>query len=212
MTNLSVKPEVVRRVHSYIDPGQLALDLETLRGKCLQSGASDAAVIQKETIVFNTEILKKVASDNQFPSIHWPLNYPKDDLEEAINAYQWAVFFKIDVDDTFIDYGGGPIAGDTHRKLFEKIYEIVTIVESSGFYMGYHLSLGLGAGNCRAVFCPDEKRCWPMLKGKTCIRPNMGRPSMEAAGIDASAVAEKLNWFLPGNNSFPILAGLVLIV
>lgn len=212
MTSVSFKPEVVRRIPSHIESGQLSLDLERLRKKCIESGASDAAVIQKDMIVFRPEILEKVAADNHYPSIHWPLHYPKDDFAEAINAYQWAVFFKMDVDDTFVGYGGGPIADDTHRKLYKKNYEIVTIIESSGFYMGYHLAIGLGSGNCRAVFCSKERRCLPMIKGKACIRPNMGRPSMEAVGIDAVAIAEKLNWVQPGKRALPFLAGLVMIV
>jgi hypothetical protein len=34
---------------------------------------------------------------------------------------------------------------------------------------------------------------------------------MEATGIDALSIADKLNWHLPEGGSYPILAGLVMI-
>lgn len=211
MTSLADKPEIVRRISSHIDPVQLKKDLERLRDKALTLGAADAAVIQKEDIVFNPEVLQRVNADGIYPSIHWPLNYPKDDLKEAIGAYQWAIFFRMKIDDDFPYYGGGPIQNDEHQQLYGEVYKITTALESSGFYMGYHLSLGLACGNCRSVFCTDEMRCWPMLKGQACVRPNMGRPSMEAAGIDAFSIAGNLNWPMHEGGACPILAGLVLI-
>ena len=212
MTSLADKPEIVRRILAHIDPVQLKKDLERLRDKALAFGAADAAVIQKEDIIFDPELVKRVETDDGYQSIHWPLNYPKDDLEEAIRAYQYAIFFRMNIDGDFPYYGGGPILNDEHRQRYLKVYEITTSLESSGFYLGYHLSLGLASGNCRSVFCADEKRCWPMVKGRACIRPNMGRPSIEATGIDALSIARTLNWQLPVGAPYPILAGLVMIV
>ncbi len=206
------KPDVIRRITTEVDPAQLMQDLDGLILKAVGLGASDAAVIQKKDIIFNGDISKRVAADNAYPSIHWPLDYPKDDVQEAILLYEYGIFFCMKMDADFPSYGGGPITDENHRKTFLKIYEIATAIESSAFYMGYHLSLGLGAGNCRAVFCWDEKRCWPMIKGKTCVHPNMGRPSLEAAGIDAVEMAKKIQWNLNQNTPCPILAGLVMIV
>ena len=132
-------------------------------------------------------------------------------MEEAIRSYQWAIFFRMKTDDKFPNYAGGPIPDNAHRQVFVRLYEIVAEIESTGFYRGYHLSLGLAAGNCRSIFCSEEKRCWPMIKGRACVRPNMGRPSMEAAGIDAVAIAKKLNWQISENAPCQILAGIVLI-
>ncbi len=104
MTSLAKKPDIVRQVPAYIDPDQLKKDLERLKDKALSSGVADAVIIQGEDIVFDSNILKKVEEDNGYPSVHWPLDYPKDDLEEAISAYQWAIFFRINIDDNFADY------------------------------------------------------------------------------------------------------------
>lgn len=210
MIKSSLKPEIVRCIPARIDTRQLETDLEYLRNRALSEGAGDCSVIAKDNIAFNPDILQQVTADNRLPSIHWPLNYPKDDLNEAIDTYQWAVFFQLPPDNTIPGYGGGPIAQPEHRQRYVKTYEIVTILESSAFYMGYHLGIGLASGNCRSIFCPDEKRCPATLKGRTCIRPNMGRPSMEAAGIDARAMAKALNWEPPSETA-PFLGGLVMI-
>ncbi len=208
---LSKKPETVRRILPDIDPDQLKIDLEKLKNIAIDMGAAQAVIIEKKDIIFTFDVLQRISADNGFASIHWPLFYPKDDIQEAISAYGWGIFFRMNVDGNFSDYGGGPISNETHRQIYLRVYEITTAIESAGFYMGYHLSLGLAAGNCRAVFCADEKRCWPMIKGKVCVRPNMGRPSMEAAGIDATAMAENLGMQTDGKLQSPILTGLVMI-
>jgi predicted metal-binding protein len=212
MKSLYRKPDTVRRITADVDADQLIPDLEKLKNKAMDMGASDAAVIETKDIIFNPDILRRIEADKTYPSIHWPLHYLKDDLQEAIQLYRHGIFFRVQTDAKFPDYGGGPIADENHRRNFLKIYEISTAIESAGFYMGYHLSLGLAAGNCRAVFCSDEKRCWPMIKGKICVYPNMGRPSLEAAGIDALAMAKKLKWNLDDQSPCPVLAGLVMVV
>lgn len=211
MTQLGIPPKDVRPISIDIDRAQLAADLEKLVDQAVNNDAQDATIVNRREIFFNTELIVKASADNAYPSIHWPLTYPKDELQEAVEAFEWAVFFRLPVDETMPAYGGGPILKESHRRLFLKIYEIVTKIESTAFYMGYHLTIGLAAGNCRAVFCKDENRCWPMLKGRACVRPNMGRPSMEAAGIDSVTMAKYLKWKIPENTPHPILAGLVLI-
>ena len=210
MMEPAFKPEVVRCVPAHVDSAQLETDLAYLREKALAKGAGPCEILKKTDIVFSPDILKQVAADNRLPSAHWPLEYPRDDLNEAIDAYEWGIFFQLPVETDFPDYGGGPVDPPEHRQLYIKAYEIVTILESSAFYMGYHLAIGLASGNCRAVFCPDERRCPATIKGRTCIRPNSGRPSMAAAGIDARAMGRALNWEMPSDNAV-FLGGLVMI-
>jgi hypothetical protein len=102
------------------------------------------------------------------------------------------------------------IPDEEHRRLYERLYALVTDIESSSFYMGYHLALGLAAGNCRAVFCHGEDRCWAMVKGRGCIHPYKGRPSMETVGIDTRVMARSLS--MTGESDNRLLAGLVMIV
>jgi predicted metal-binding protein len=206
------KPERVRQVPPHIDPEQLKRDLEVLRNKARNAGSADTAIISAADVVFNPEVKARVDADDGYPSIHWPLDYPKDNVEEAVRAFQSGVFFRVKVIDPHMpNYGGGPISNPAHRQNYLQVYEIVTLLESASFYMAYHLALGFPTGNCRSIFCADEKRCRPMLKGRVCIHPYKGRPSMEAAGIDAAAMAKKLKWELPGGEAVPLLAGLVMV-
>jgi len=194
MTQFSGKVNHVRRILPAIDPKQFEKDLNRLCEIAIEKGAGTAAVIKASDVVFSSEILDRVSSDDSYASVHWPLHYPKDDIIEAVKAYQKGIFFSIAGDKGMPEYGGGPIQIASHQENYLKIYKIVTIMESTSFYYGYHLAAGFAAGNCRAIFCANEKRCLPMLKGKACIHPNKGRPSMESAGMDAIAMAKNLDW------------------
>jgi predicted metal-binding protein len=203
------KTDQVCRILPAIEPKQFERDLNRLREMAMKLGAEAAAVIDAGDVVFSSKILECVSSDNAYPSVHWPLYYPKDDIIEAVKAFRKGIFFRVVGDKGMPEFGGGPIQNATHRKSYLKVYEIVTMLESNSFYCGYHLAAGFAAGNCRAVFCQEEKRCLPMLKGKACIHPNKGRPSMEAAGMDANAMAKNLGWDPLENRS--VIYGLLLV-
>ncbi len=203
---------ISRKIQPQIDQEQLKRDIDALCGKAVDAGAAEVAIIKVADVIFSQEVIARVKADDGYPSIHWPLDYPRDNVEEAIKAYQLGVFFRVAVTDPEMpDYGGGPIADRSHRQNYLKVYEITGMLESASFYMGYHLALGLSAGNCRSIFCADEKRCWPMIKGRVCIHPYKARPSMESFGIDAVPMAGKLDWKLPGGKGIPLLTGLVMV-
>ena len=208
MINPLENTDQVRKIPPYVNPEMLDQDLKELTEKALKSGVTDVAVVEAADIIFDTGILLSVKSDNSFPSIHWPLDYPLDDVEEAIMAFHKGIFFKIDTK-IGIDYGGRPIFNPSHREEYQMVYQMVSLLESISFYKGYHLALGFATGNCRSIFCYNEKRCLPMLKGKPCLYPNKGRPSMAAAGIDARKMAKALGWEV--KNERPLLAGLVMV-
>ncbi len=211
MTLKIEKPDAVSRIAAEDDPRILADNLKQFSEKARQAGAADAIVISSDQVVFNSLLRERVNADDGYPSVHWPLIYPKDDMEETIRAYQYGLFFRIPTPPEMPVYGGGPIDDIGHRNSYVRLYDLVTMLESASFYSGYHLAMGLAAGNCRSVFCSHEKRCWPMLKGKACIHPNRGRPSMEAAGIDASAMAVHAGWDYNENSNEVLLAGLVMV-
>lgn len=205
------KPENVRPIAPKKDLDDLKLNLEILSGKALRAGAEDTAIIGPEDIVFSAAAIERVAADDRYPSIHWPLHYPNDDIKEAMHAYRYGLFFRIAAAPGMPDYGGGPVDDPDHRHIFIRLYETITLLESACFYLGYHLAIGLGTGNCRSFLCQDEKRCQPLLKGMGCIHPNKGRPSMEAVGIDAWEITQRLNWGDLETNKAPLLAGLVMV-
>ena len=205
------EPRRVRRIAPTIQPEQLGQDLEVLVGMAGELGATDATIIDASHVAFRKDVLDRVDADDDYPSAHWPLKYPRDDVEEAVRAYQKGIFFRVESGPGMQPYGGGPIADLSHRRLFTKVYEIVASLESESFYMGYHLVLGFAAGNCRAVFCAEEKSCRALIKGKKCVRPYRGRPSMEATGMDSATMAHALKWKLHGKKDVRLLAGLVMV-
>ncbi|MFO7962701.1 MAG: DUF2284 domain-containing protein [Desulfobacterales bacterium] len=203
-------PVCVRQIQAFVDPEKRKEDLDCLVRAARDLGALKAAVLDAEDIRIDQTIRAKAASDDAFPSIHRPLIYPKDNIEEAIYAYQKALFFTIDPESDMPVYGGGPILDQNHRAIYVNLFDIVSRVESAAFYMGYHLVIGLATGNCRSVFCFQEKRCAAMIKGGRCLHPYRGRPAMDAVGIDAGVLAEK-HFTQPVNRDKPVLAGLVFV-
>ena len=198
----------IRRIEPTLDLEKLEADLTVLQENAFSRGADKAACVDAAAIIFNPELLKIVAASSDFPSIHWPLTYPKDSIQEAIEVYSRGIFLVIDSPPDMPDYRGGPIENEEHRQEYLKLYKLITDMESLSFYMGYHLSLGFATGNCRSILCPGEQ-CQAMTKGYPCRHPYKGRPSLEALGIDARAIAQNLNWSTKSDS--PLLAGLIMV-
>jgi predicted metal-binding protein len=201
------KPDLVRQIRVKPDEADLSRTLAELIEKANNAGAVDAMAISVDALRFNADLLEQINTDTGYPSAHWPARYPKDDIREALNAYQSGIFFQVPAPPEMPDYNGGPVSEPAHRLALLQTYEITTLLESAAFYLGYHLVLGFATGNCRAVFCHDEKRCWATVKGRCCIHPYRARPSMAAVGVDAAVMAEEAGWSWQG----PLLAGLVMV-
>lgn len=205
-----VRPIEVRKIPAEVDPDQLVIDLNTLSTLAREVGAGEVFIVRAGDVIFNREILTRVRSGAEFPSCHWPVNYPKDSLEEAIGFYRKGIFFIVPHTGDIPEYFGGLIMDASHRKAYRKVYEIVSRVESAAFYLGYHLALGLARGNCRTIFCPGQRECVASKKGERCLHPLRSRPSLEAVGIDAREMARKMGTDLPsGGTAF--LTGLVMV-
>ncbi len=192
------------------DPLRLESDITALCNKATALGAGGVAVAGPEDLVFSDEIISKVKADSNYPSIHWPIDYPADDLKKAILAFRKGIFLYIDAPPDMPDYGGGPIPDRNHLNIYVKLHEMVAHIESAAFYMGHYLAMGFAAGNCRSVFCTEEGRCTAAVRTNGCTAPYKGRPSMAAAGIDAIKTAQKIRLQLPGADS-SFLAGLVMV-
>jgi predicted metal-binding protein len=211
MENQHKKPELVRRICKELYTNQLQKDLDILRSKALEMGAAEAVIVRSTDVIFNPEVLQQTKIDNSYPSFHWFLNYPKDELEEAIKRYQTGIFFRLNGNSGMPSYGGGPIENFQDRQLYFKLYEMVALIESKAFYLGYHLAAGFACGNCRSVFCSNENRCWATVKGHACLHPYKARPSMEGAGMDALAMAKVQHWKLTDDANSAIVTGLVMV-
>lgn len=201
------KPEIVRQIRASADEADLDRTLTKLKEKALNAGAADAIVIDAAALRPSLAILDRVKADAGYPSAHWPAHYPNDDIQAALQAYKKGILYRVDAPPGMPEYGGGPVSLPEHRQVTQRVYEIATLLESGAFYLGYHLGLGFATGNCRAVFCHDESRCWAMVKGRCCVQPYRARPSVAAIGLDPDTMAREAGWTWQG----PLLAGLVMV-
>lgn len=201
----------VRQISAGNDDKRLDADLAEMRNLALSMGADDAAILGRNDIVLDPTSLGGADAVKTYTSAHWPIGYPNDSVADAVRAFSSAVFLRLKTPADMPDFGHGPITEKGYRKLYEKLNLITTQVESSAFYKGYQLTLGFGAGNCRAIYCSEEKRCMAVIRGRTCRHPYKARPSAIAMGLDMEAMAKALGWEFWNEGTGPLLAGIVFV-
>jgi predicted metal-binding protein len=158
--------------------------LDSLRELCIEAGAHACSVIDCDDLPFVTGESAPQDVPAGERSIFWPLpRFPRDSIEDALRQYRKAVVF-----------GLRPEAGELRAAAMKKVYDIAGRAESACFYGGYHLAIGLAAGNCKEVFCGEERKCQALTVGKPCLYPLRSRPSVEACGLDREAIAAKAGW------------------
>jgi predicted metal-binding protein len=199
---------------------RLAQDLERYVKKALELGASRAAVIKAEEIPVDERITLKCQIPRCFgygAGAQCPPNTMKPaELRDLLRKYHWAVLFTLDVAPEVIARNKATI--DERVGAFQKIYKMVSEVESLAFYDGHYLAFGFGAGSCRHTFCSQQESCLAM-EGKRCRFSLISRPSMEAVGIDVYQLVARQGWDIypigsganPGDVPKGVLAGLVIV-
>jgi len=171
----------IRAVKS--DAERLNRDLRELCRLAVEQGAQDAKVYSCRKLSWRRPDRKALLLPAEKQSLHWPVAlYPKDSIKQALARYRWAVAFRV------------PVGSGSLRAAYERLYWLAARIESACFYKGYHLALGLASGNCREVFCGQQRRCWAMVKGRACLHPNKARPSIEACGLDPGEIGANLGW------------------
>jgi predicted metal-binding protein len=187
----------VTRIPARRYAGLVKKDLKALCELAKEQGAADAKILGARDIAaaLRTGKGKGLVVSAEEQSIHWPEPmYPNDDIVEAIARYQWAILFRVDIDQGDQGEQKRPAPHTAQWQTSETIFRIAASIESRCFYRGYHLALGLAATNCRDIFCHEERRCWAMLKGKACIQPYKARPPLEACGLDREVLVQKAGW------------------
>ena len=181
------------------DPARMDEFLGSLLELCAEAGARDCAVIDCEDLVFSGRANEFEDVPAEERSIFWPVpRFPNDSIEDALHQYRKAVVFGLNVG-----------AGDSRRDVMKKNYDLAGRVESACFYGGYYLAIGLAVGNCREVFCDEEKKCQALTVGKPCRYGLRSRPSIEACGLDLEAIAETAGW--SGRDPDTFLMGMVFV-
>jgi predicted metal-binding protein len=185
----------IRKITLDIDEAILKKDLEGYREKAIELGASKAKIIKTDEIPIDERVILKCQVPRCFgygTSAHCPPNTLKPpDLRKYLVNYKWAIFFIIDVPSEVIVRDKATIK--ERVAVYQKVYKIVSEIESAAFYDGYYLAFGFAAGSCRHTFCGLEDNCLAM-EGKRCRFSLRARPSMEAVGIDVYKLVTQSGW------------------
>jgi predicted metal-binding protein len=173
----------------------LPRDLERYRRKALELGASRAKVVRASEIPVDERVTLKCQIPRCFGygvGAHCPPHTLKPtELRALLDGYAWAVFFTLDVPPEVIVRDKATIK--ERVAAYQRVYKIVTELESMAFYDGHYLAFGFGAGSCRHTFCGQEETCRAM-QGDRCRVALRARPSMEAVGIDAYRMVASAGW------------------
>lgn len=200
--------------------GRLAQDLERYRQMALNLGADRAAIVKAEDIPVDERVVLKCRIPRCFgygAGAHCPPHaLPAAELRELLQKYHWAVFFNLDVPPEVIVRDKATIK--ERVAVYQKVFKMVSEIESQAFYDGHYLAFGFGAGSCRHTFCGQQETC-QALEGKKCRFSLLSRPSMEAVGIDVYQMVARQGWdiYPIGSNAKPedmpkgVLAGIVIV-
>jgi predicted metal-binding protein len=210
----------VEKITVDMQASRLSQDLERYAQKALELGATHAAVIKAADIPVDERVTLKCQIPRCFgygAGAHCPPNTLKpDELREILKKYHWAVLFTLEVEPTVIVRDKATIK--ERVAVYQKVFKIVSEVESLAFYDGHYLAFGFGAGSCRHTFCGQQENCQAM-EGKRCRFSLISRPSMEAVGIDVYQLVTRQGWdiYPIGSGAKPedmpkgTLAGLVIV-
>lgn len=154
-------------------------------------GASGATIVAASDIVVDERVRLKCTVPRCLRAGETP-NCPPHapDLElvrRALARFTWALLIKCDV---------GPLEeyaeGRKVLAFHQPSSEVVCALERQAYKDGYHLAMGFGGGSCKDYLCRGQI-CQVLDSGR-CRFPHRSRPSMEAAGIDVTALMKRAGW------------------
>ena len=186
-----------------------------LQKKALELGATDAEIISVDRIPVEDEVVEMCKahlcqgygkSANCPPHVMGP-----GQAREWIEKYETALFFRIDVSPQVL-------LSEDRFETFKTVYMITSKLEALSIEQGFPLAKGLAAGSCKPVFCKG-RACDALMDEGECRYPSLGRPSMEAVGINVFALSKDVGWDIhtilkesdPEEVPKGMLAGLILL-
>lgn len=183
---------MTKRIPSYYDVADVSRDLEKYRELALTQGAADARVISPREIKVDVRARAKC----QIPSCTYfgtCLHCPPHTIDPywmslLLGEYRFGLVFCLRFPPERMVATDKKISQEDRRRLAN----LVLSIETAAFYDGYYFAMGLGAGSCKATWCP-EVPC-QALAGGGCRFPGVARPSMEAVGLDVFGLAARLGW------------------
>ena len=210
---------ISRAISTQVVEEILRADLENYRQMALQLGASEAEITPAQWVQVDERVRLKCAippCPNYGRCNYCPPYTPEPEfMRKALGRFNWAILFKTDVPpEDFADISRYYPHGQKHQR---KTGEIAAKIELQAFADGYRFAVGFGAGGCRDTLC-NGGLC-QMLDSGRCPHILRARPSMEAVGIDACDLINKVGWEIypiyrtvePGSVPCAISGGIVFI-
>jgi len=210
----------IRKVVVDRNEGALQGNLKRYCEDVLALGATRATIVAAGDIPVDRRVTLKCQVPRCFgygAGAHCPPNtLAPDELRDILKSYAWAVFFTMDVPSEVIVRDRETIKERVDA--YQKVYKMVSEIESRAFYDGHYLAFGFAAGSCRHTFCGKMDTCQAM-EGKKCRFSLVARPSMEAVGIDVYQMVARAGWdiYPIGSGAKPqmipkgTLAGIVIV-
>ena len=191
-----------------ISPTALQEYLERYREEAMSFGASDAKIIPTQELAFDRRVSLKcyVPLCMEYGAcLYCPPHAPDPTkIQESLKEYAYGILVRIDIEPDQV--AGSDLLEDLRDKIteensslgevakkYEKLFEIISRLESLAFHEGHYLAAGFGAGSCHAALCRFQP-CQALLPGKACRFPFKARPSMEACGMDVFKIAARAGW------------------
>jgi len=193
----------------------LSTSLMRLKKTAVELGANDARIISTDRIPIEdriVEMCKKPPCECYCMSANCPPHVTKPrEARKWMLSYEVALLFKMDVPPRIL-------FSEESLDVFSKTFVICTGLESLSHDLGYVHSKGLAAGPCKSVFCRNTP-CEALQNGGKCRYPSLGRPSMEALGVNVFRLVKDVGWkiypILKSTNPEDVpsgtLAGLLLV-
>ena len=173
-----------------------------------EKGADDARVVNARDIPQDPRVLLKCSSP-KCPFYGRSGSCPPhctgtfSEAKEFMNAYSWAIVYRVDVPEGGREYITGPELVEQikteegrHRlaSMQRYFWHLGDSVESVAYYDGHYFAINCHFGPCLLSLCEEFETCQEMKTG-ICRFPTIAKPSVEQTlCVDFIKLASMLGW------------------
>jgi len=185
----------------------------------LDEGADEAKIIQARDIPQDPRVILK-CSHPKCPAYGRSGSCPPhitgdfDKAKQYLNAYEWAIVYRINIPQEGMKYISSPsqIKAIRSKESFHALGSLLRyvngmgdLIERAAFYDGHYFVVNCHFGPCLYEYCESFKDCQEIKAGQ-CRFPYKAKPSVEQFfSIDLLKLAAQLGWeyYMLGPCAFP---------
>lgn len=173
-----------------------------------ENGADDARIVSARDIPQDPRVLLKCGHpkcpgyglSGSCPP-HCTGDFQK--AKEFLQAYSWAIVYRVDIPSEGRKYMSGPESLETYKTRegkhrlgsFQRYFQgIGDEIESIAFYDGHYFAINCHFGPCLITLCEEFEHCQE-IKAGVCRFPTLARPSVEQTFcVDFIKLTASLGW------------------